>query len=64
MSWLLGLAIQLLARALNLPEPLLHDASLFVFAQVQAAETSVGKRLRPIRLWSQLQNWWRLARSR
>jgi len=42
MPWLLRLAIQLAARALNLPEPLLHDTGIFVFAQVQAVEAERG----------------------
>jgi hypothetical protein len=57
MSWLLGLAIQLMARALNMPEPVLYDTGIFVFAQVQAVESSFGKRLCPIRLWRQFRSW-------
>ena len=41
--WLLNLATRLLARSLNMPEPLLHDTGVFVFAQVQEIETSVGQ---------------------
>jgi hypothetical protein len=37
-----------------MPEPLLHSTGVFVFAQVQAVESSVGKRLCPIRLLRQL----------
>lgn len=59
MTWLLGLATRLLAGALNMPEPLLHDSGTFVFAQVQAVESCVGKRLCPIRLWRQFCNWQR-----
>lgn len=62
MSWLLGLAIQLMARALNMPEPVLHDTGIFVFAQVQAVESSVGKKLCPVRLWRQFRNWQRSTR--
>ena len=36
--WLLNLATRLLARSLNMPEPLLHDTGVFVFAQVQEIE--------------------------
>ena len=50
-AWLLDLATRLLARSLNMPEPLVHDTGVFVFAQVQAVETSVGRTLCPIRLW-------------
>ena len=56
-SWLLGLAIKMAARALNMPEPLLHDTGIFVFAQ--ATENSVGKKLCPVRLWRQIRSWQR-----
>lgn len=50
--WLLNLATRLLARILNMPEPLVHDTGVFVFVQVQAVETSVGNRLlRQLRSW-------------
>ena len=52
--WMLNLATRMLARALNMPEPLLHSTGVFVFAHVQAVETSVGKTLCPIRLWRRL----------
>jgi hypothetical protein len=55
----INLAIRLLARSLNLPEPLLHTTGVFVVAQVVAVETSVGKTLCPDRLLRQLQSWWR-----
>lgn len=61
MSWLLALAIQLMARALNMPEPLLYDTGSFVFAQVQAVESSIGKKLCPIRLWRQFRKRLRAA---
>jgi hypothetical protein len=59
LAWLLNPAIWLLARALNMPEPLVHDTGLFVFAHVQAVENSVGRTLCPIRLWRQLRSWFR-----
>jgi hypothetical protein len=62
--WLLNLATRLLARALNMPEPLVHDTSIFVFAQVAAVENSVGQTLCPIRLWRQFQNWRRQSALR
>jgi len=52
--WMLNLAIRTLAYSLNMPEPLLQTTGVFVFAQVQAVENSVGKTLCPIRLWRQL----------
>ena len=52
--WMLNLATRMLARLLNMPEPLLRSTTgIFVFVHVQAVETSVGKKLCPIRLWRQ-----------
>jgi hypothetical protein len=56
-SWMLHLATRMLASSLNMPEPLVHNTGVFVFAHVQAVETSFGKTLCPIRLLRQLQNW-------
>jgi hypothetical protein len=49
----------LLARALNMPEPLVHAAGLFVFVQVQAFESSIGRSLCPVRLARRLRSWLR-----
>ena len=50
--WLLNLATRLVARILNMPEPLVHNTGVFVFVHVQAVETSVGRRLlRQLRSW-------------
>jgi hypothetical protein len=57
--WMLHLATWLVARSLNMPEPLAQNTGSFVFAQVQVAETSVGKKLCPIRLVRQLRAWLR-----
>jgi hypothetical protein len=59
LAWLLGLATWLLARALNMPEPLVHETGIFVFLQVQAFENSVGRTLCPIRLLRQFDSWLR-----
>jgi hypothetical protein len=59
LAWLLNLVTWLLARALNMPEPLLHSTGVFVFVHVQAVENSVGRSLCPIRLWRQLRSWFR-----
>ena len=48
--WALRLATWLLARSLNLPQPLVHDTGVFVFVQVQTIENRVGKALCPMRL--------------
>jgi hypothetical protein len=55
--WMLKLATRMLARSLNMPEPLVHSTGVFVFAHVQAVETRAAKTLCPIRLLRQLQNW-------
>jgi hypothetical protein len=52
--WMLNLATRMLARSLNMPEPLLRSTGVFVVTHVQAVETSVGKTLCPIRLWRRL----------
>jgi hypothetical protein len=54
LSWTLNLATRLLARALNMPEPLVHCTGAFVFAQVQAAENRAAKTFCPVRLLRQL----------
>jgi hypothetical protein len=54
--WTLNLATWLLARSLNLPEPVVHDTGAFVFAQVQTIESRVGKALCPMRLMRQLRS--------
>ena len=55
--WLLNLATRLLARALNMPEPLVHHTGMFVYIRVQEVETSIGRRLCPVRLWRRIQAW-------
>ncbi|MEI9923614.1 MAG: hypothetical protein WDN50_08960 [Bradyrhizobium sp.] len=61
--WMLNLATRMLARSLNMPEPLVHHTGVFVFAHMQAVESSVGKTLCPKRLLRLLRNWRRsLAR--
>jgi len=46
LPWILNLVTRVAARLLNMPEPMLHHAGAFMFAQVQAVENSVGERLR------------------
>jgi hypothetical protein len=51
-QWMLNLATRLVARILNMPEPLVHNTGVFVFVHVQAVETSIGNRLlRQLRSW-------------
>jgi hypothetical protein len=52
-AWMLNLATRMLARVLNMPEPLLHCTGAFVFAQVQATEARAAKTLCPFRLLRQ-----------
>ncbi|MCC8982386.1 hypothetical protein [Bradyrhizobium acaciae] len=52
--WLLHVTTWLVARSLNMPQPIVHDTGVFVFAQVYAVEMRVGKALCPLRLWRQL----------
>ena len=40
--WMLNLATRLLARSLNMPEPVVHDTGIFVFAQVVADMNGFG----------------------
>jgi len=56
-TWVVGLATRLLARSLNMPEPLVHDTGMFVYIRVQEVETSIGRKLCPIRLWRRIQAW-------
>ncbi|BAM88690.1 hypothetical protein S58_26840 [Bradyrhizobium oligotrophicum S58] len=58
-QWLAALAVRIVARSLNLPEPLLHVTGSVVFAQVQAIETRAVRSLRPMRLRRQLLAWFR-----
>ena len=60
LSWMLTLATRMLARLLNMPEPLLRSTGVFVFVHVQAVETRAARTLCPIRLWRLLQNWCRM----
>lgn len=55
--WLLNLTARLLARALDMPEPLVHHTGMFVYIRVQEVETSIGRKLCPVRLWRRVQTW-------
>ncbi len=54
--WSLNLATWLVARSLNMPEPVVHDTGVFVFVQVQTIENRIGKALCPMRLLRQLRS--------
>jgi hypothetical protein len=49
----------LTARALNMPEPLVHATGIFMVLQVQAFETSLGQSLCPFRLARRLRSLFR-----
>ncbi|HEX2366759.1 MAG TPA: hypothetical protein VHJ00_17260 [Bradyrhizobium sp.] len=53
------LATWLLARSLNMPEPLVHATGLFVFVRVQAFENSIAQSLEPVRFARRLTSWFR-----
>jgi hypothetical protein len=55
-QWLFQLAIWMVARSLNMPEPLVHSTGVLVFAHVQAIETRAARTLSPIRLLRQLRS--------
>jgi len=54
--WMLNLATWLLARFLNMPEPVVHDTGVFVFVQVQTIENRVFAALCPKWLARQLRS--------
>ena len=54
LAWVAKLAKRLLAQSLNMPEPLLHDTGVFVFAHVQAVEDRALKTLCPFTLLRQV----------
>lgn len=57
--WAMALATRMLARSLNMPEPLVHSTGDYVVAQVVAFEHGVAKGLCPFRLARLLRAWWR-----
>ncbi|WFU14939.1 hypothetical protein [Bradyrhizobium sp. CB3481] len=52
----INLATRVVARSLNMPEPLVHDTGVFVFVQVQTIENRIGKALCPVRLMRRLRS--------
>ncbi|WP_194467333.1 hypothetical protein [Bradyrhizobium sp. CCBAU 53340] len=59
LPWAMTLATRMLARGLNMPEPLVLSTGNYVVAQVTAFEHSVGRTLCPFRLARLLRAWWR-----
>lgn len=60
--WLLGLATQLVARGLNMPEIVVQSTGAFVLARVRKVENSFGISLYPMRLFRWLPAFRRRAR--
>jgi hypothetical protein len=58
-EWTLAIATRLLARSLNMPEPLVVSTSAYVYAQVAAAETRAARTLCPFALARRLRAWFR-----
>src|SRR5262249_47433394 len=58
-EWVLTIATRLLARSLNMPEPLVVSTGAYVYAQVAAAETRAAKTLCPFSLARRLRAWFR-----
>jgi hypothetical protein len=58
-EWIVAVATRLLARSLNMPEPLVASTGAYVFAQVAAAETRAAKTLCPVALTRRLHAWFR-----
>ena len=54
--WAVNLTTWLVARSLNMPQPVVHDTGVFVFVQVQTIENKVGKALCPMRLVRRLRS--------
>lgn len=63
LEWVFATAIRLLARSLNMPEPLVASTGAYVYAQIAAAETRAAKTLCPLSLARQLRAWLRKSTS-
>ncbi|OKO77871.1 hypothetical protein AC630_20315 [Bradyrhizobium sp. AS23.2] len=59
LPWSVKFGARMLARSLNMPEPLVHSTGDYVIAQVVTFEHSVGRSLCPFRLACLLRAWWR-----
>ena len=62
LAWLVTILTWLLARSLNMPEPLVNSAGGFVLARVMAYERSIGRRLCSLRLARLLRSVFRTLR--
>lgn len=59
LPWATAFATRMLARSLNMPEPLVHSTGDYVVARIIAFEYGVGRSLRPFRLARLVRAWWR-----
>ncbi len=59
LPWAAAFATRMLARSLNMPEPLVHSTGDYVVAQVTAIEHGIGRSLRAARLVRLLRACWR-----
>ena len=59
LPWGASFATRILARGLNMPEPLVHSTGNYVVAQVTAFEHSVARSLCPVSLTRLLRARWR-----
>ena len=58
-EWIIAIATRLLARSLNMPEPLVASTGAYVFAHVAAVETRAARTLCPFALARRLRAWFR-----
>ena len=59
LPWVLKLGARMLARSLNMPEPLVQSTGDYVIAQVGGFEHGSARSLCPFRLARLLRAWWR-----
>jgi hypothetical protein len=59
LPWALKLGARMLARSLNMPEPLVQSTGDYVIAQVVVFEHGIARSLCPFRLARLLRAWWR-----
>lgn len=59
LPWVMAFATRMLARGLNMPEPLVHSTGDYVVARVAAFEHGIGRSLCPFRLARLLRACWR-----
>lgn len=58
-EWTLAIATRLVARSLNMPEPLVHSTGEYVYAHVVAVENRAAKKICMFALARRLRAWFR-----